>query len=163
MAAHADDATTTILDTFLADHRRVEDALTRVVVALEACDRERATAEWSGFEREIISHLDAEDTHLIPALLAARPRDAQSLLHEHRHVRRRVVELAGALRNGTLRSEVMRGFVDELSAHVRRETTTLYEWAEDALDDDDRDAVLGAIRPPSRPPPRRRQSPPPRG
>jgi hemerythrin-like domain-containing protein len=164
MAAHADDAQTTLLESFLTDHRRIEDALTRVVVALEAVDRDRMAAEWAGFEQAITRHLDAEDTHLIPALLAVRPREAQSLLHEHRHVRRRMLELARNIRDGTLRSEVMRGFVDELSAHVRRETRALYEWAEDALSDEDRDAVLGAIRPiPHTTLHRRTSSSPPRG
>jgi len=160
MAAQLDDAPTTLLDAFLAGHRRIEDSLTRVIVALEAVDPQRAAAEWTDFDREITAHLDAEDTHVIPVLLAARPREAQSLLHEHRHIRRRALELGTAIRKGALRSEVVRGFVDELSAHCRREMGALYQWAEEALNDDDRAAALKAIGPKSRPPPMQKNHPP---
>jgi hypothetical protein len=154
MAAHPEEVPATIVETFLADHRRLEDSLTRVLIALEAVDPERAAAEWADFDREMTAHLDAEDVHLIPVLMAVRPRDAQSLLHEHRHLRRRVVELGGAARKGLVRSEALRGFVDELCAHARRETTTLYDWAEDALSDEERNTALKGVRPKSRPPPK---------
>jgi hypothetical protein len=156
MAAHPEDAPATIIESFLADHRRFEDSLTRVLVALEAVDPERTADEWSNLVHELTTHLDAEDTYLIPALFAARPRDAQSLLHEHRHLRRRAQELGVATAKGSLRPEAARGFADELAAHSRRETEALYEWAEDALDEADREAVLQAVRPKPRPPKRKR-------
>src|SRR5579863_4683648 len=105
MAAHQEDAATSLRDMFLADHRRIEETLTRVIVALEALDPERAAAEWLDFDDALTRHLDAEDRYL----------------------------------------------VDELSAHVRHETSVLYEWAEDEIDAADRDAVLRAIIPTSRP------------
>jgi hypothetical protein len=156
MAAHPDDGQATIIDSFLADHRRLEDSLTRVLVALEAVDPERVADEWSSFVGELTTHLDAEDTYLIPPLYAARPRDAQSLLHEHRHLRRRLQELGGTSTKGYLRPEMARGFADELAAHARHETVALYEWAEDALDEKDRDEVLAALEnPQTRPRPKR--------
>jgi hypothetical protein len=79
------------------------------------------------------------------------------LLHEHRHLRRRAQELEKAATDGSLRPEAARGFADELAAHSRRETEALYEWAEDALDEADRNAVLDAIRPKSRPPKKRKK------
>jgi hypothetical protein len=160
MAAHPDDAPTTLLDVVLAGNRRIEDSLTRVIVALEAVDPQRTATEWADFDGELTAHLDAEDSRLIPVLLAARPREAQSLLHEHRHIRRRVQELGSSIRSGALRSEVVRGFVDELSAHARRETVALYQWAEDALNDEDRAAAFKALGPKSRPPPAQKKRPP---
>jgi hemerythrin-like domain-containing protein len=151
MSAHAEDAPKTIRDSLLADHRRLDDLLTRVLVALEAVDLGRAATEWADFDGALRTHLDAEDRYLIPALFASRPRDARSLLQEHRHVRNRALELGGALKKGTLRAETVRGFVDELAAHVRRETSVLYDWADDELDGLDRDAVLRAVTPTSRP------------
>lgn len=151
MSAHAEDAPKTLRDTLLADHRRLDDLLTRVLVALEAVDPDRAAADWADFDGALRNHLDAEDRYLIPALFASRPRDARSLMQEHRHVRNRAVELGGSLKKGTLRAETVRGFVDELAAHVRRETSVLYEWADDEVDGADRDAVLCAVTPTSRP------------
>jgi hypothetical protein len=145
MAAQPSDAAANLRDGLVADHRRLEDALTRVLVALEAVDPQRTASEWECFDRSLTAHLDAEDHYLLPALSASRPRDARSLLHEHRHVRTRVSELGNAIRAGTLRVETVRGFVDELSAHGRRETVALYEWADDELEASDREAVLRAV------------------
>jgi len=147
MTAHAEDAPDTLRDTLLADHRRIEGVLSRVLVALEAVDWERAVAQWSEFEQALTIHLDVEDRHLIPALFVSRPRDARSLLQEHRHVRNRARELARGIEKRAVRPETVRGFVDELSAHVRRETPVLYEWADAELERADREAVLRAVTP----------------
>jgi hemerythrin-like domain-containing protein len=151
MVARPEDAASTLRDVLLADHRRIDDMLTRIIVALEAVDPDRVTSEWAEFQRVLTTHLDAEDRYLIPALFASRPRDAQSLLQEHRHVRSRVVDLDNHIGKGTLNADTVRGFADELSAHVRRETGVLYEWADDELDESDRDAVLRAVTPTARP------------
>jgi hypothetical protein len=151
MAAHQEDAATSLRDMFLADHRRIEETLTRVIVALEALDPERAAAEWLDFDDALTRHLDAEDRYLVVALSVSRPRDARTLLQEHRHLRSRALELGRAVERGVSLPGAIRGFVDELSAHVRHETSVLYEWAEDEIDAADRDAVLRAIIPTSRP------------
>jgi len=145
MAAHEQDEAATVRDAMLADHHRINAMLTRVVVALEALDLERAAHEWADFGNALAAHVDAEDRYLISPLSVARPRDARALLHEHRHIRARARELEGAINKGALRPEILRGFIDELSAHVRRETTVLYDWADDELDASDRDAVLRAV------------------
>jgi hemerythrin-like domain-containing protein len=151
MVARPEEAATTLRDVLLADHRRMDGVLTRIVVALEAVDPDRVATEWAEFHRALTRHLDAEDRYLIPALFVSRPRDAQSLLQEHRHVRGRVVDLDNHIGKGTLNADTLRGFVDELSAHARRETAVLYEWADDGLDESDRDAVLRAVTPTARP------------
>lgn len=135
----------------LADHRRVEDLLIAVIVAVEAVDVDRTATEWAAFGRALTAHLDAEDHYLIPALSVRRPRDAQALLQEHRYLRGRVLDLDSAIKSGALRADTARSFVDELSAHVRRETSVLYDWVDDELDASDRDAVLRAVTPTSRP------------
>jgi hemerythrin-like domain-containing protein len=151
MAAHRDDASTTLRDALLADHHRIDDMLTRILVALEAVDPDRAANEWADFDQALTAHLDAEDRYLIPALSVSRPRVALALLQEHRHVRGRALELGKAIEKRALRPEIVRGFVDELSAHVRHETSVLYEWADDELDASDRDAVVRAVTPTARP------------
>ncbi|MGO9838630.1 MAG: hemerythrin domain-containing protein [Polyangiaceae bacterium] len=151
MVARQEDAASTLRDVLLADHRRIDDVLTRILVALEAVDPDRVATEWAEFHRALSTHLDAEDRYLIPALFACRPRDARSLLQEHRHIRSRAVDLDNHIGKGTLNADTLRGFADELSAHVRRETAVLYEWADDELEESDRDAVLRAVTPTARP------------
>jgi hypothetical protein len=75
-------------------------------------------------------------------------------------VRSRARELGDAILKGTLRPETVRGFVDELSAHVRRETAVLYEWADEELDQSERDAVVGAMTPTARPASKRKERAP---
>jgi len=147
MVAHPEEAAVTLREGMLADHRRIEGLLTRVVVALEAVDPARAVAEWAELDRALTAHLDAEDRHIIPTLFASRPRDAQSLLQEHRHVRNRALELGNAIRKNTLSPWTVRGFLDELSAHVRRETEVLYDFADEEVAEADRSAALLAVAP----------------
>jgi hemerythrin-like domain-containing protein len=145
MAAHEQNGAATIRDAMLADHHRIDAMLTRVVVALEALDLERAAREWEDFAKTFAAHVDAEDRYLISPLSVVRPRDARALLQEHRHIRARARELENAIKMRALRPETLSGFIDELSAHVRHETTVLYDWAEDEIDASDRDAVLRAV------------------
>jgi hemerythrin-like domain-containing protein len=151
MAAPEQDPATSLRDALLADHHRIDDLLARVLVAIEALDSERMAAEWADFDRALSAHLDAEDRYLIPALSVTKPRVARAVLQEHRHVRGRARELGNAMKTGVLRAGTVRGFVDELSAHARHETAVLYEWAEDEIDEPDREAVLRAITSSSRP------------
>jgi hypothetical protein len=155
MAAHEQNAAATIRHAMLADHHRIDAMLTQVVVALEALDHERAAREWTEFGKVFAAHVDAEDRYLISPLSVVRPRDARALLHEHRHIRARARELDDAIKVGALRPETLSGFIDELSAHVRHETTVLYDWAEDEIDASDRDAVLRAVTPTAAPRARR--------
>jgi len=81
---------------------------------------------WKRLEGAIHEHFRAEETFAFPHLTAQSPRDAQALLAEHKHLRARVAELGGELERGSIHPHMIRGFVDELSAHSRHEETILY-------------------------------------
>jgi len=122
-----------ISDHFLGDHRRLEIIFEQVLAAVADGDRERLSLAWSEFETGLLTHLTAEETYLIPALLKSSPRDAQAIVTEHQHVRTRLAELGAAVDLHTLRLEAAKGFIDELRAHARREDVILYRWGDEHL------------------------------
>ncbi len=130
---------------FLADHRRLEDVLERVLAACEANDREALGPLWTEFEVGLLAHLDAEDAHLLPALFAAAPQDARVIVQEHRHIRSRLAELGVAVDLHTLRLETARLFIDELRAHARTEDRLLYAWGDAHLDAPRRTSIIAAL------------------
>lgn len=138
-------ASTSIRDRFLADHKRLEDLLTRLLAAVEANDREDLQTCWNEFESGLLAHLDAEEKHMIPALPRAREQDARRLLQEHRHIRGRLTELSMAVDVHLVRLDRIREFIDALRAHARDEDRLLYEWTDTHLGVAERMTAMGAL------------------
>jgi hemerythrin-like domain-containing protein len=137
-----------VRERFLGDHRALEELLKRVLAAFEANDRGAVATLWSEFEERLTNHLDAEDRHVIPRLFSSRPREARTLLEEHRHIRLRLSELRSGIALHVVRLETARGFIDELCAHSRHEEDVLYRWADEHLDGRDQGALIGALAAP---------------
>src|SRR5690349_8980136 len=100
-----------------ADHEQMEAELVRLVVAIEASDHAAANALWPSFEHRTRAHLDAEDDHLLPALLRWKMHVARTIVEEHKLIRQRLAELAPRI--GTAKAAVkdFERFLDELRAH----------------------------------------------
>jgi hypothetical protein len=133
-----------VRDRFLADHRRIEDLLERLLAAFEANDREDIQRLWTEFESSLLVHLEAEEKFLIPDLLRLRERDALAILAEHKHIRTRLTELGAGIDLHIVRLETARAFVEDLRAHSRREDS-LYEWADTHLAEQERTSLVGAL------------------
>lgn len=136
-----------VRDRLVADHERLERTFERLIAAFEADDRGGVAESWTEFERELSSHLQAEETWLVPALLRSHPRAARAILEEHGHIRRRLLELGASVDLYAIRLETARAFVDELRAHARHEDRALYQWADADLDESVRKALLAALVP----------------
>jgi hemerythrin superfamily protein len=128
------------------DHRAMEALLQGAIDAVEAGDQARAKAEWLRFTRTLVSHFDVEEALLIPSLFPTSPREAGSFLQEHRHLRLRLAEIDGVVREKTVKAGTLKGFLDELIAHSRHEEGALYAWADDHLPEVDRTAIRKAIK-----------------
>ena len=137
---------TGICDHFLADHRRLETLLERLLAAFEANDREDIAKLWTAFEAGLLTHLEAEEKHLLPALQKASERDARVLIQEHRHIRTRLEELGVGIDLHIVRLTVARDFIHELRAHAKNEDRMLYKWSDAHLDEPERAAVITALR-----------------
>ncbi len=136
--------TVTIRDHFIADHVRLETLLGKLLAAFEANDREDIQSLWTDFESSLLVHLEAEEKHLIPALLRARERDAHAILAEHRHIRGRLAELGTGIDLHIVRCDAARAFIEELRAHARHEDS-LYQWADERLGESERASLIGAL------------------
>jgi len=145
MPTESQAATVTVRDRFLADHRRLEDLFERLLAAFKASDRELVEGLWSEFDAGLSAHMEAEESHLFPLLLASQPRDVRTLAAEHKHIRARLIELGIAVDLHLSRLKEMQGFVEELRAHARHEDSILYRWADDHLGTAERTSLFGAL------------------
>ena len=139
-----------VRDRFLADHREFEALFAGLLDAFEANDRARVAELWTAFEDRITRHMEAEERFMIPQLFSSRPRDARTILEEHRHIRTRLAELGFCVDLHTARLETARGFIDELRAHARHEDDVLYRWADEQLAAGEQKTLFDALTAPLR-------------
>jgi iron-sulfur cluster repair protein YtfE (RIC family) len=134
-----------IRQTFLADHRRLEALMDRVLDASLGGDREELAALWDQFDAQLLAHLEAEELHLIPILSQTSARDARALMHEHKLIRERLAELDVAVDLHAVRATMVKQFIDELQAHAAHEDALLYARSDAAFAPSTRRAVLNAL------------------
>jgi hemerythrin superfamily protein len=134
-----------VRDHLLADHERLEKLFQEVVSACEGDDRDEVAAMWTRFDRELLAHMEVEERFLIPWLLRANQRAAQSIMQEHRLIRSRLVELGACVDLHTIRLTTARAFIDELRAHAKHEDRVLYSWADEHVPAEDRRSVLTSL------------------
>jgi hemerythrin-like domain-containing protein len=134
-----------VRDRLVQDHERLERVLEQVLAAFEANDREGVATTWAKFDTELLTHLDAEETFLIPTLFRANPRAARSIMEEHRHIRSRLTELGAGVDLHIVRLATARAFIDELRAHARHEDNLMYQWADQNVEESARGLLLQAL------------------
>ncbi len=115
------------------DHDRLDRAFAAIVTRAEGGDHEQLEAEWFKFQDALLGHLDAEERHLIPALAEDRPREAQTLLDDHRLIRLQLLQLGVDLDLHCLSAERVTTFVEALRAHADREEHIFYPWVDKQL------------------------------
>jgi hemerythrin-like domain-containing protein len=130
---------------YRADHDELEAGFARLLVAFETNDRDAVAKLWNDLDERLVRHLEAEERLLIPQLFLSSPREARTILEEHRHIRSRLIELGCGVDLHVIRVEAARGFVEELRAHSRHEDEALYCWADDHLDAGEQGALVAAL------------------
>jgi len=130
---------------YRADHDELEARFALLLAAFETNDRDAIAKLWNDFDERLIRHLEAEERLLIPQLFLSSPREARTILEEHRHIRSRLIELGCGVDLHVIRVEAARGFVEELRAHSRHEAEALYCWADDHLDAGEQGALVAAL------------------
>ncbi len=115
------------------DHQCLERSCQTIVTAPDYQDPADLHQAWHVFERQLLAHLEAEETHVLPLFSNADPKEARRILDEHARIRDRLVMLAIDLDLHCLKPEQVKGFVDELRAHAAGEELVLYPWAERQL------------------------------
>ena len=134
-----------VRDHFLADHRRLESIFERLLDAFEVNDRDEMRHLWTDLEHGLLAHLEAEETYLYPAFIAASGVQAMHLLADHDRFRERLAELGAALDLHLVRLDVARAFIAELQAHAEEEDRFLYQWADQHFDEARRGRLISAL------------------
>jgi hemerythrin superfamily protein len=115
-----------VRDRYLADHHSFEVLFAKLLAAIDAQDQESTRSFWRDLDSSLLTHLEIEETHMVPALLRTSERDARVLLQEHAHIRRRLDEIGESIDSNLMRLEAIRDFLDELRAHTESEDRLLY-------------------------------------
>jgi len=122
------------LESMLAgDHHRLERAFEVIVTRAYGGDFQQLAAEWLAFQTALLSHLEAEERTMIPALAQDRPGEAQTLLDEHDDIRIKLLQLGVDLDLHCLRAERVEAFVEALRSHAHREENIFYPWVDRQL------------------------------
>jgi hypothetical protein len=133
---------------FLADHEALEALFAHVLEAAGANDVAAIADLGNEFAERLTNHLEAEERFLVPQLFAANPREARTILEEHRHIRSRLVEVGFGAPLRIDHLETARGFLDELRAHARHEDEMLYRWADGHLTQVEQTTLIAALEAP---------------
>lgn len=133
-------------DVLLADHRRLEGLLERLLAAFVANDNRQMSTLWTELERGLLAHMETEEAQLLGRLEGAFPFVAEAILRDHQRIRQQLAELGIAVDLHAIRLETARAFFDDLRAHSDREELLLYRWADDLLDATERAAIVDGLR-----------------
>jgi hemerythrin superfamily protein len=120
---------------FLTEHHHHLERLFEALVArAQEGDHAALRAEWSRFERELLAHLEVEETHILPAFGRGHPREAARIWGEHAQIRAALTEMGVCLDLHLLRAQAIEDLVRRLAEHARHEEAVLYPVARRTLD-----------------------------
>jgi hemerythrin superfamily protein len=107
------------------DHERLERLFDCAVTCTDPIELADA---WAALEEGLLRHLSAEEVLVLPRFARRDPAAARRLLREHADLRERLLELGVELDLHALRPDQVRGFVDALREHARREDAIFYPF-----------------------------------
>jgi hypothetical protein len=134
------------IDAVLAeDHAELEVMFRRVIAGAHAGDWQELRALWETFERQLASHLAAEECYVLPSFAREHPAEAGALLAEHATIKAALIDLGVDLDLHCLRAERVEDFIAALRAHARREDRLVYPWAARRLPASRREALEAVL------------------
>jgi hemerythrin superfamily protein len=135
---------------FLSEHHRhLEGLFLALVARAQQGDCAALQKEWSLFERELLRHLELEETEILPRFGQRHPREARKILAEHAQIRGDLEEMGVCLDLHLLRAQAVEDFVRRLSEHARREETLFYPEARLMLSRQRREWIHGELSRPA--------------
>jgi hemerythrin superfamily protein len=114
----------------LSDHQRLDSLFDRLLKDVRRGDWATCQATWARFERELLEHLEAEETFLLPTFESEHPDETATLRREHANIRRLLADMGVKLELHAEREQNVRRFVESLQSHAAREEALLYRWAD---------------------------------
>jgi hypothetical protein len=125
-----------IADALMLHHRGLEAAFDVIAVKSASGDPLGLRRAWDTFEKELLKHLEIEETDLLPPFERSHPDEARGLHGEHDAIRETLFALGLALDLHQLRADAVTEFAACLRAHAGREARGLYPWIEKHLSRD---------------------------
>src|SRR4029079_5605875 len=110
----------------LRDHQRLEELMDGLLEDVHRGDWSVCQTTWTRFERQLIQHLEAEETFLLPTFEREYPDETTALRAQHANIRRLLADMGVRVELHTLREEHVRRFIESLQAHAAREEELLY-------------------------------------
>jgi Hemerythrin HHE cation binding domain len=111
------------------DHRRLDQALEEVLSLAGDRDADGLRGPWDGFELDLLTHLHAEEVHLLRTFRRYESQEARELAEEHAQLRALMTEVAIDLDLHQVNVALFERFGVRLRAHASRENGWLYPWA----------------------------------
>src|SRR6185437_12453607 len=129
-----------------ADHRHLDELFEALLNSIHVDDAEAAEAAWTELDHGLATHLEAEETYLLPVFDRFDTAEAAAIRTEHGQIRNLAAELGVLLDIHALREEKVTEFVGFLRAHAAREEAKLYPWATRELSEAPRRSLLRRLR-----------------
>lgn len=114
----------------LADHHRtLDERLKQLLTRTRAGDARELRADWGDFDRELLRHMELEETEMLRGFASHNPDEARALLAEHCAIRNVLLDIGINLDLHSLRLETIEELARRLKAHAQREDGAFYTWA----------------------------------
>lgn len=127
------------------DHRRLEALFTSLLNAADGADQPTLQKIWAEFEAGLLAHLDAEEQYLLPHFEKQAPDAVREIRKEHEQIRRLITELGVRTDLHLLRKYAAEELIQTLREHAARETHSLYPWAEQSTNEQDKVIIVEAL------------------
>lgn len=116
-------------DSLSQEHARLDAMLATVLELTHADVRPRLERQWAVFEESLLSHLEAEETLLLPVVAKHDGAFAARIRDEHTKIRALLGEIGVGLELHMVREERMHQLAQFLRDHAAMEEGPLYLWA----------------------------------
>jgi len=114
-------------------HHRIEVFLEDLRSAARVDDRSALHDAWDALENAVLSHISAEEEHILPPFAEVYPEEAEAIRVEHDEIRRLLDDLGVSVDLKRLSVGIADELVGRLREHARREDGFLYPWAQRKL------------------------------
>lgn len=147
MQAHAvTDDTRELFQTMHKQHVRIDALLKDLQDHITGDDREAMRLGWGRLEDAVLTHLNVEEMHFLPAITSKDPTHARQVRIEHEEIRARLGQLGLEFELHTVRAEAIDDLASQLRKHARFEEMGLYPLAEEVLDRAHHRSILARVR-----------------
>jgi hypothetical protein len=109
-----------------ADHRVLDDLISRLVHDVDAASHRHLQTAWCDFEHRLLAHLDVEDRLLLPLLQVSHRVEVARSRAEHFRIRALMSALGSAIELRTVSQSAVKALAHLLHAHTAHEDRFLY-------------------------------------